>query len=136
MNRAAGGLNEADPVRRLVRIGVAYVEFGRRFPHHLQIMFGAQIEDLEAHADLARTARAAFDMLADTVRAGQQAGRIRSGDERAVTLAAWSLVHGLAMLLAADRIHLGEPAEADARSLSERVVRLLETGLAAETGSR
>lgn len=130
MMRAAGAAHARDPMRRLRAIGLAYVEFGRRHAQHLQIMFGSQIGAFESHPELARAASEAFEELARTVRCGEHSGAMRTGDERAATLAAWALVHGFAMLLAGGRVRLEHPTESDLASLAERVVMLLQTGLA------
>jgi AcrR family transcriptional regulator len=134
MMRAAKSACAPDPLRRLRNIGLAYVEFGRQHPHHLQIMFGGQIGDLHAHPELALVAREAFDELAGTVREGRRCGAIRNGDERTATLASWALVHGLAMLLAGGRVRLQDPRDADSLALSEGVVQLLQTGLIGKNG--
>jgi AcrR family transcriptional regulator len=117
------------PVEQLKACGCAYVEFGVRQPHLLQLMFGGVITNWDAHPSLSRAGAALAKALADVVQAGQHAKVLRAGDPQDLTLTAWSLVHGLAMLIVGRRIPGVTVDDAFARSAARRSVELLVDGL-------
>jgi hypothetical protein len=72
----------------------------------------------------------AYRVLRDLVVEGIAAGRLRPGDPDESSLAAWSLVHGLAMLIIDGQVPAPLVAGAQRlRALTERVARLLDDGL-------
>ena len=119
------------PLQSLHRVGLAYVAFGVAHPHHLQIMFGDLITSHAAYPSLLDASSAAFEVLASSVRAGQEAGLVRGSDEHLVSLAAWSQVHGLALLIASGQIPPKGSAPLQPDTLADAVLKLLQTGLAA-----
>jgi AcrR family transcriptional regulator len=129
--RSAALQSPSAPLQSLHRVGVAYVAFGVAHPHHLQIMFGDLIASHAAYPSLLEASSAAFEVLASSVRAGQKAGLIRESDERLVSLAAWSQVHGLALLIASGQIPPQGTAALQPETLADNVLNLLQTGLAA-----
>jgi AcrR family transcriptional regulator len=72
-------------------MGEAYVQFALENPQRYRLMFGGVLR-MDAHAELKQTARATYAAL-ETAFAGQGV------DPQRAAAAAWSLVHGLAMLL-------------------------------------
>ncbi|HEX6362320.1 MAG TPA: TetR/AcrR family transcriptional regulator [Albitalea sp.] len=126
IERVRGG-----PVERLEACGRAYVEFGVRQPHRLHLMFGGAIADWQAHPSLAGASEELAGLLAETVKAGQDSGELRAGDLGDLTLTAWSLVHGLALLLVGRRIPGVKVDAAFARHAAQRCVSLLTEGLRA-----
>jgi AcrR family transcriptional regulator len=126
--RAAIVPHAADPVAALQASGVAYVEFGVSCPDHLSIMFGAQV----AHADypgLAAASEEAYTLLTSIVKQGLEAGRLRGADERTVTLAAWSIVHGLAQLIAGGQLQTKDMRPTATRDIVLAVTTLLHEGI-------
>lgn len=93
-----------DPGDAMRRAGCAYVEFAVAHPAHYRIMFGdalpadCQGEGASAAGD------AAFQTLIDGITACQEAGVIGGGDPMPYAVAAWSSVHGLALLLIDGRL--------------------------------
>jgi AcrR family transcriptional regulator len=87
-----------DPVERLRRIGMAYVEFAIHNPHHYQIMFMTRTPAHE-HPDK-NPEEDAYGFLLATVQEGLDAGRFRPELTDAHTLAqmTWSSVHGIISL--------------------------------------
>jgi len=124
-----------DPLEMLQATGVAYVEFGVTYPHHLQVMFGDLITHHEDYPALLESSKKAYDVLVSVVREGQQTGRIGAQNERLVTLAAWSQVHGLAMLIASGRIRPEGAERIDHKSLAGSVIALLRDGLSVKAAS-
>lgn len=131
MMRAAAHQSGDDALKSLHRVGLAYVAFGVAHPNHLQIMFGDLIASHAAYPSLLKAGAEAFEVLASTVRAGQKTGRIRHLNERLVSLAAWSQVHGLAWLIAFGQIRLEDASPIKPEALADQVLALLQTGLAA-----
>ncbi len=89
----------ADPVERLVRLGIAYIGFAQERPTDFQLLFGRRstrrslAEDIPADSEYAviRTA------LADLVSAGKSG----ETDPRYLEILAygfWSMIHGMAVL--------------------------------------
>ena len=129
--RDAALQSSSGPLQSLHRVGLAYVAFGVAHPHQLQIMFGDLISSHAAYPSLLEASSAAFEVLASSVRAGQKEGFIRESDERLVSLAAWSQVHGLALLIASGQIPSEGSAPLQPQTLADAVLTLLQTGLAA-----
>ena len=119
-----------DPLAGLQASGIAYVEFGVQYPHHLQIMFGGVIGDHADHPGLKQAAEGAYERLREAVRNAQKSGHLRAGDERIIALASWAQVHGLALLIAGGQIAGDDGALPPPRYLATEVTRLLQQGLA------
>ena len=87
------------PAEYLLEIGVAYIDFALKNPDHYLLMFTnvptkAQLEDMF-------TEGSSFPLLVQAIQRGIEAGvfKTRLGFELyEMVYAAWSLVHGLAML--------------------------------------
>ena len=132
---AAARPHAGDPLDMLQATGVAYVDFGVSYPHHLQIMFGDAITHHEDYPTLVEASKKAYEVLVSVVRVGQQAGRISAQDERLVALTAWAQVHGLAMLIASGRIRPEGAERIEHNSLAASVIALLRDGLSVKAVS-
>jgi AcrR family transcriptional regulator len=117
----------ANPRSRLMALGVAYVQFARDEPSLFKLMFGPTIEKKSAHPGLDEAGWACFNALRQAV---AMAGFF--DDEAAlndVSLACWSLVHGLSALIVDGRLvdkGVGPP-----EAIATRLTRLLIGALAA-----
>jgi len=127
--RAATAAHGEDPVTALRLAGVAYVEFGVHYPDHLQVMFGDLIARAEDYPTLVAASKDTYELLAAIVREGMRVGRLRGPDERTVALAAWSLVHGLAVLVAGGQIRVERKQAPALRELAMVVTGLLHQGI-------
>jgi AcrR family transcriptional regulator len=97
---------------RLKAIGLAYVRFARAHPNLFLLMFRSQRLD-KNRASLRSASEAAFAVLRDAV--GKKREGVRpapSFDARAEAIAAWSLVHGFAMLMIDGRLPQDTPTDA------------------------
>jgi AcrR family transcriptional regulator len=128
-SRAAVAASRAGALGRLQASGRAYVAFGVRRPHLLQLMFGAAIPDWSLHPGLAAASGELAAELAGIVTEGQAEGVIRSGAVGDLALTAWSLVHGLALLAAGRRIPGASVDDAFVRRAGRRATQLLVDGL-------
>jgi len=80
-------------------MGEAYVAFALAHPQRFRLMFGGQIS-MARHAHLREVALRTFEGLS-----GALAARVPEAQgARDASVAAWSLVHGLALLLMGERI--------------------------------
>jgi AcrR family transcriptional regulator len=121
----AGGEGARDPLTRLHGIGCGYVRFAREHPAHYRLMFGPRMLDRQRHPELERAAGASYAVLEDTVREGVDAGVLAPPDVALLSTTAWSLVHGLALLIIDGLI---DPDRAD-DALTQRITGLLATGM-------
>ena len=130
INRQAIAATPGTPADQLMACGRAYVRFGVQRPHVLQLMFSQAIPDWSAYPSLQQASEALAQTLAGVVAAGQESGALRPAPLGEVTLTAWSLVHGLAMLLVGKRIPVPEIDEAFVEHMAGQCVALLMRGLA------
>ena len=130
INRRTIAQTPGGPVPQLMACGRAYVRFGVQRPHVLQLMFGQAVPDWSAHPSLQLASEELAQTLAGVVAAGQVAGTLRAAPLGDVTLAAWSLVHGLTLLLAGRRIPAAAVDDAFVERMAQQCVTLLMQGLA------
>ena len=103
--RIQSAWNEAaarGPREQLRAAGRAGVHFGLENPALYRLMFGAELgAESYSYPNLRAAGNAAFDTLLSNVRA------LRPKDDGTGALAAWSMVHGLTLLLLDNRIQHG-----------------------------
>jgi len=86
--------------RRYLESGRAYVDFAVSHPEQFRIMFSGIIPNRESYPALEKAAEKSFGQLVSIVDECRQKGIIPSHRDRHVhALAAWSMLHGAAMLL-------------------------------------
>jgi AcrR family transcriptional regulator len=126
---AAARRRRQSPSRQLVAVARAYVEFGTKHPAHYRLMFGPERVNGERHPTLARAGDAAFSVLTETLRRGQEMGDMRRGSVRDQAVAAWSLVHGLTMLFIDDWLPAMGISHTEAGRYTQKVTEALSEGL-------
>jgi AcrR family transcriptional regulator len=102
-----GDVRETDtPMQRMQAIGRAYVAFAHAHPGMFMLMFRSERLDMKRPA-LRDAAHAAQRLLTDAVAAGRRENveHILTLPQAAAIVAAWSLVHGFAMLLLDGRLN-------------------------------
>jgi AcrR family transcriptional regulator len=119
----------ADLRNRFLESGVGYVLFAVQHPAHFRVMFGSELPASASYPELAAVGHAAFAVLTDAIAACQQAGLVRADPVPELALAAWTQVHGLAMLLI-DRQLEPYGGATRAEELAYTVAHLLNSGLA------
>jgi AcrR family transcriptional regulator len=124
---SAAAAAASDPRAALNALGVAYVVFACDEPSLFKLMFGPAIEQKPTHPGLNEAGCACFDALRQAVKAA----RFFNGDRRLkdVSLACWSLVHGLASLIVDGR--LAEENAGSPEAIATRLTQLLSDSLAA-----
>lgn len=123
------------PVEQLKACGRAYVRFGIDQPHLLQLMFGPEIERATTYGPLAEGGCELAAILSDLIGQGQASGDLRGGDSRDLALAAWSIVHGLTLLLVGQRIPGATVDMVFAKRAARHCTDLLVEGLASASAS-
>jgi len=123
----------ADRPAGLRAIAWGYVSFARAHPGYFRTIFGGVVaEDRGSHTpSLQAAGQEAYQVLRTQIAAGIRGGWLRSGDPEEMSLAAWSLVHGLSMLMIDGQLSQSVPNDAAARAVTGVLIRSLENGLAA-----
>ena len=125
----AARTTEADPMAALLATGLTYVRFAAERPRCYRLMFGPEC-DKASYPDLLQAGHAALAVLQQAVAECHAAKLIGDADVGQVTLAGWSLTHGLAALYADGLLANTAAAaqlEATARALIEMLIRGLRT---------
>jgi AcrR family transcriptional regulator len=77
----------------------AYVGFAVAHPSHYRVMFGGFVQSAIKDDDFVAAAKAAFQILVDSLVDQQNAGAIRRDDPMLMARFVWAIVHGTAMLI-------------------------------------
>lgn len=115
---------DLDPLQHLEAGLRAYIDFGLKHPSQYHVTFVASAGHVSCDYQESMGQRA-FDYLRHGVEACMASGHIRRADVEATAQALWASVHGLVVLLIADR---GFPF-LDEQILIDRLMRVLITGL-------
>ena len=121
-----------DPRAQLLAAHAAYVRFALDHPDHLRVMFSGLLTGPDRPATLQAAAEAAFGLLVGIVQAGQQAAVLTEGEPVRLAVAAWALMHGLAVILVEHQL---APPAVGANS-PDHVARLLAQILYAGMGTQ
>jgi AcrR family transcriptional regulator len=116
------------PARRLVELGLAYVEFARRHPERFLLVFSSLVSS-RASPQTPADARSPYRIVQQTVRDGIDAGDFapRAGyDVEEIAYSLWALAHGMAML---QQTHLRQ-FPADFKTADRRALETFVAGLA------
>ena len=101
LHAALTAVDAADPKRRVIELGNAYVRWAVAHPDHYRVMFGAEI-NVADHPTLAVAAEQAFGDLLDAI-----TGIIKDQDPLEIAGPLWSLVHGVASLAIGGELRRG-----------------------------
>lgn len=135
--QAAWDAASGPPDQRFSATGVAYVRFALENPAAFRLMFRPELFESAttstpeaADSPLMQAGQEAFAVLLNAVQACQAAGSIAPGDPYLPAVSAWSLVHGLSILLLDGVAGPFGNDNPDARDqLIEGVVQTLRHGL-------
>jgi AcrR family transcriptional regulator len=121
---------KAEPAERFRALGIGYVRFALAHPSYLRVMFGSEVPDKAEHPALAAAGDRTFTLLVRAIEECQAVGQVRAGDPRALAVAAWSFVHGLAALLVDGKLKAHAATAPDAERLAHTITGLFMLGLA------
>jgi len=117
------------PEKALTKGGEAYVELAVNHPQLTQLMFGGVLSGGDISQELSECGDAAFNALLALVDLGIAKKIYRIGDRETIALAAWSMVHGLSMLVIAGQLGESANSQEKVRTLARRVGDVLLHGL-------
>jgi AcrR family transcriptional regulator len=90
----------ADPVARIVELGLAYAEFGLRHPNQYRFMFMTPMAHKAGDGhELSEAGQRAFGLLRSAVEEAIAAGAFRPGDPTHLAQVLWASIHGAVALL-------------------------------------
>ena len=110
-------------------IGLSSVDFAEAYPSHYRVMFGTQADQGDDRETPKPGSSGMFQLLRNTIARCRDEGLLAQGDLQEMTLAAWSIVHGFAMLLIDRHIQGGSISPERLRKLKHAVVITLYQGL-------
>jgi AcrR family transcriptional regulator len=117
----------ADHARsRFLASGVGYIEFALENPHLFRLLFGSERPDSQ-DAELVARASEPFLMLVEDIAAIRGRDPMQDEDGLLDIAASWSIVHGIANLLIADRMRFLRPLLE--RDREAALARLIERAL-------
>jgi AcrR family transcriptional regulator len=110
----------------LSAMAIAYVHFALDEPALMREMFSGLTIDRLDHDSLHQASKASFSMLIQTIQQEQASGRCVPDNAERLALVLWSLLHGLAMLIIENQLHMvtAEPNGTD-QFIRESVDRLI-----------
>jgi AcrR family transcriptional regulator len=90
--------NAGNNLDRFGICGISYIDFAVRHPAHYRVMFGTRKENSYFQEEFKPKSIPVFKLLRDTIQSCQEEGLLKKGNVQEMALAAWSIVHGFAML--------------------------------------
>lgn len=115
-----------DATARMLAAANAYVDFALRESSRFKLMFSAELA-MTQNATLRAAGEAAYACIKSIIRDGAEQGVFRTDVVGTHPLAAWSMVHGLSVLLINQLVT--EAKDVDVRVLTQTVVNDLVIGL-------
>ena len=119
-----------NPLLRLHKMGENYIKFGLSNPEFYDVMFiqRAPMTAIEKTIDCEwKSGDITLGRLMDTIREAMDKELIVKGNVEAVSMAIWSMVHGLVSLAIRDRFNKLVPPEAVVPMMNQALNWLLET---------
>ncbi len=114
---------------RLRAQGQGYVRFALAHPAYLRVIFGGPVSGVRPTEGLRQAGERAYGLLRNLVTEGIARGEFRQADPQLMSLAAWSMVHGLSHLLISGAVEPpGGTAAVD--QLTDGLLSLLGEGIA------
>ena len=127
-----------DALSKLGATGVAYVLFAADNRSLFRLMNRPEMrlagEGIPSQGPVERAAAAAFAVLLNGIEACQAEGLIDAGDPKPYALTAWSLVHGLAVLIIDGLIERRLPGTNEVTEMARTVTEVLGRGLLTRGG--
>jgi len=119
-----------DPVAQLRAAGHAYLDLAVNNPEHTRLMFGGMMKRVPEDSSPYKAAESSYAVIFRIIDRGRVSGAFIGRDTESMVLSAWSLVHGLTMLiLGTQQVDPQTPAELAA--LADSVVDVFLNGLLA-----
>ncbi len=118
-----------DHRERIVRLGVAYMEFAMSRAAHFRVMFSSDVAN-QRTPELTAARNATFEYFESELRASERAGVIRGNSVQKHALVGWSALHGAAMLVLDGVLdNTAVAARRKPREIARLVLETLLTGI-------
>ena len=125
----ASGSRTDDHRERIVRMGIAYMEFAMTRAAHFRVMFSSDVAS-ERTPELTAAQNATFEYFEGELRASERAGVIRKNSVQKHALVGWSALHGAAMLVLDGVLdNTAVAARRKPREIARLVLEALLTGI-------
>jgi len=140
LRELARGLREARDAAygagaRLEATGLSYVAFASSHAAHFRLLSAPDLAATRGDPALSAAYQEAFGVVLSAIEDCQREGVVRAGDSRALALAAWSMVHGLAWLVVDGQLAVaGVPG--DSNDVARATLRVLLKGLGERPAGR
>ena len=124
--------HETDHEAWFIEAARAYIRFAFGYAEHFKLMFGGYMKyEPGQHTSLHDAGNGAFQTLVDLIVASQQSGLVMKGDPLAVSIAAWSTLHGFCSLAVHKRLDFLVQAPALLANTADLVARTSLEGVRA-----
>lgn len=120
-----------DPAAQLQEAGHGYVQLAMSSPQCMQLMFSGILPCDDTYPELRASGDAAFGGLKMIIEEGQATGAFKKGDVETLALAAWSAIHGLALLVISGNLPEILSKSVDTREITDAVTATMLEGLKA-----
>lgn len=117
-----------DPGRQLQQAGIGYVLFALEEEAHFRVMYSSEVADRREFPSLQSASAGAYAVLGDALDRCREEGLVPDDGSPAKGHAAWSIVHGVAMLILDGHLPPGDDY-ADAEETAREVTSQLWRGL-------
>lgn len=121
-----------DPIKQLKGLGLAYLSVAIQNPETTNLMFGGFTKkEIGWLTQTDRSSHASFQLLVDVIENGQQKGVFKTENPLECAIAAWSSMHGLAILITSGFLNDIAPSKHEITKLARRLTELLLSGIQA-----
>lgn len=117
------------PLLQFRESGITYVDFALKNSDLFQIMYGNQIQNHSQFADLIESEESSFQILIDIITNCQESEVLPKNDIKNTAMAAWTMVHGIAVLLLGKQVMFGKTNSTSARKITKEMLEKLYVGL-------
>ena len=129
LNQAFAAILEKE-ASDIVSLGVAYVKYAIENPIHFKIMFHPDLKIDVTHPELISVGSQTFLSLKNCVENNKRAGKFGDDSVEDLSIAAWSLVHGLAILAVNGNLKpLPDGTSVSSDTIAVKVACILVNGL-------
>ncbi len=120
------------PLIQFRESGVAYVNFALNNVDMFQIMYGNQITDHSTYPFLIEAEDQTFQNITDILTDCKNEGLLQTDDIRGAAMSAWTLVHGIAVLLSGKQVIFRSTDLKKAKKITKDLIQFLYVGMSSK----
>ncbi len=117
------------PLLQFREAGISYVDFALKNPDLFQIMYGNQIENHSKFEALISAEEDTFQVLIEIITECEKQGILVSKNIKKTSMAAWTMVHGIAVLLLGKQVMFRSSNFKNAKIITKELIEHLYLGL-------